>query len=254
MKESAIRNLFDAIREGTKPIQSFVHAAPTSEWAVVFLLGQISAAGHFQFVKGDGGFPDCILSINNVTIRVELELKASQFIRHRHPIDGCDALICWGNDARLPLPTLELSPLFPQVKEAVLAEIDHSGKQKELVQIFEDINKWLTSRGLSGIGGAGLSHTNALAFSYNGRALCAIQFCGVGCNEYVRFRFYKKALQNLSSSPEIVSVLKKYSDVKFARFSSSATEERIDLYPGVEHLVPQMIKNLDSVMGEVFGK
>ena len=250
----SINSLFETIRDGAKPIQNLVFSAPTSEWAVVFLLGQISTGSHLQFVKGDGGFPDCILAIDGVNIRVELELKSSQFIRHRHPIDGCDAVICWTNDAKLPIPTLELSVLFPGVKASVLAEIEHDGKQNELVQIFEELNKWLTNRGLCSVGGAGLSHTNSLAFSSNGRALCAIQFCGVGCNEYVRFRFYKKALQNFSSSSEFVAVLQKYSDGKIAKYSTSATEERIDLYPGGENLVPKMIKSLEATMGEVFGK
>ena len=103
----AINSLFETIRDGAKPIQNLVLSAPTSEWAVVFLLGQISTGSHLRFVKGDGGFPDCVLAIDGVDIRVELELKSSQFIRHRHPIDGCDAVICWTNDTKLPIPTLE---------------------------------------------------------------------------------------------------------------------------------------------------
>ena len=251
--ESIVR-LFDTTCTVAKSMPNIVLSAPTSEWAVVFLLGQISAGGHFLFVCGDGGFPDCTFAIEDVNIRIEVELKASQFIRHKHPMDGCDAVICWTNDKKLPIPTLELSPLFPRVKPAVLAEIEHVGKRNELVQIFENLNKWLTRRGLSSTGGAGLSHTNSLAFSYNGRALCAIQFCGGGCNEYVRFRFYKKALQYLSSSPEIISVLRNYSDGITARYSTSATEERIDLYPGAETIVPKIIKQLESVMAGILSE
>ena len=126
------QKLFDAIRKSAPTIQFLLLIAPTSEWSVIFLLGQLSVRGGFHFVEGSGAFPDCTLRIDGQDIKVEVELASSQYVRHRHPMDGCDAIICWYNDTNIPIPTLSLSELFPNVPTPDVAQINYIGKTKEL--------------------------------------------------------------------------------------------------------------------------
>ena len=246
-----IQKLFDAIRKSALAVQSLVVTAPTSEWSVIFLLGQLSVQGEFHFVEGSGAFPDCTLRIDGQDIKVELELASSQYVRHRHPMDGCDAIICWHNDTKIPIPTLSLSKLFPNVPTPDIAQIDYVDKTKELGSIFKHFRDWAIAHGFVPSVIPVFSETNTLTFLLGARSLCSVQFCGDRANEYVRFRFYKAALSKPELQEQIVSVFRDMSDGRSIRYSSSKMEERIDLYADAESQCTTVTDRLDTVMKQI---
>jgi len=90
--------------------------APLNEKGVILLFGyylQDLGISHVEEIKS--GFPDAIAmqSIGNgryKRIRIEFEFRSSSFIRHGHPIDECDLIVCWIHDwPDCPLEVIELS-------------------------------------------------------------------------------------------------------------------------------------------------
>ncbi len=96
--------------------------APLNEKGVILLFGyylQDLGISHVEEIKS--GFPDAIAmqSIGNgkyKRIRIEFEFRSSSFIRHNHPIDECDVIVCWIHDWHdCPLEVIELqTALFNQ--------------------------------------------------------------------------------------------------------------------------------------------
>ncbi len=248
---NATNQLFDAIKRSIEPVRQLLVNAPTSEWGVTFLLGQLSSQGTFHLVKGSGAFPDCILRVNDMNLSVELELTSSQYIRHRHPMEGCDAVVCWQKDAELPMPIIALREFYPGITTPDIVTIDYSRKQTSLAGIFEYLREWISGYGISPKGVPVRSETNTLAFLWGSVSLCSIQFCGVGSNEYVRFRFYKSALSSPSAHDAVIHTFKNLSDNRTIRYSPSDKEERIDLYPDVFPSCSSLCKELDLLMTRI---
>src|SRR5690349_17341907 len=155
----AVRHLFDAIKRNAPMVEPLILKAPTTEWSVVFLLGQLSAHGGFQLASGTGGFPDCTLRVEVGAqaeyLKAELECYSSEYIRHGHPFAGCDAVICWVEDAQLGIPTLALSSLFPNVEPAAIPTIQFGKKKPELDAVFEHFHTWLVSLRFPAVSGGG---------------------------------------------------------------------------------------------------
>lgn len=53
-------------------------------------------------------FPDFIMQEGDKKVRVELEIKSSNFILHKHPISKVDKIICIKKDLELGIPIIEL--------------------------------------------------------------------------------------------------------------------------------------------------
>lgn len=229
-----VDRLFDAIHHAAPSVQSLLHAAPASEWEVVFLLGQLSAAGGFQLVRGTGGFPDCslrLLTAPRIDLRIEVERDSSQYVRHGHPVDGCDAVVCWTESTTLQLPTLALCTLFPGVTTTLPPTIDFSGKKAELVSTFDHLRSWPVTVGAQPLPVDAASETNTITFvTADGKSLCSLQFCGKGSNEYTRLRFFKKELHRRSREANVADVLKFVANGNGAKYSESGTEHRIDFF------------------------
>ena len=90
--------------------------APLNEKGVILLFGyylQDLGISHVEEIKS--GFPDAIAmqSIGNgryKRIRIEFEFRSSSFLRHGHPINECDLIVCWIHDwPECPLDVIELS-------------------------------------------------------------------------------------------------------------------------------------------------
>ena len=242
------QRLFDSIRTNAASVQPLLLNAPTSEWSVVFLLGQISVYGGFQLVQGSGGFPDCRLRIDGEDVKAELELTSGEYLRHRHSMTGCDAVICWESTAELPIPTLVLSPLFPGTATPSIAQIAFEGKLPALNFIFQHFKDWLLSRDFASSGSNVRSETNTLKFYQNGKSICSVQFLGPGANEFVRFRFNMVALTDATVREQITRFFKSQSDGRRVRYTTSKVEERIDLYPGSEDKCNSLTDGLDHIM------
>jgi hypothetical protein len=96
--------------------RAFAHV-PTYENEVVQMFGAIASEIGFEIISSRPGFPDCKAnrkiegSARNryKECLIEFELRSSDFKTHKHPVDGCDLIVCWEHDWKdCPLEVLEL--------------------------------------------------------------------------------------------------------------------------------------------------
>jgi hypothetical protein len=90
---------------------------PTYENEVVAMFGAIADEIGFEIISNRAEFPDCKAnrkiegSARNryKECLIEFELRSSDFKTHKHPVDGCDLIVCWEHDWKdCPLEVLEL--------------------------------------------------------------------------------------------------------------------------------------------------
>lgn len=68
-----------------------------------------SSLGFSRIIKENfKGFPDFIVLNNGKQKRIELETLSSNFIRHKHPTNSVDLVICLKEDVPLKVPVMEL--------------------------------------------------------------------------------------------------------------------------------------------------
>jgi hypothetical protein len=76
--------------------------APTNEMGVVFLFSHLCRKMQMHVELVQSGFPDCVarqrVGGKEKLIRIEFEYRSSNFRAHRHPVDGCDWIVCWEHD------------------------------------------------------------------------------------------------------------------------------------------------------------
>lgn len=89
--------------------------APLNEKGVILLFGYyLKELGFSHLEEIRSGFPDAIGMKSTSKgrlqrVRIEFELKSSSFVRHNHPVDQCDVIVCWTNDwPDCPIPVIEL--------------------------------------------------------------------------------------------------------------------------------------------------
>ncbi|HUT90596.1 MAG TPA: hypothetical protein VMY37_13925 [Thermoguttaceae bacterium] len=90
--------------------------APTYEQEVVSLFSTVADELGFEIVCQRQAFPDCEARRRTNSRRpayrkclIEFEFRSSDYVRHGHPVDGCDLLVCWEHDwSDCPLEVLEL--------------------------------------------------------------------------------------------------------------------------------------------------
>ncbi len=90
---------------------------PTYENEVVSLFSVVAEELGFEIVSQRPAFPDC--EARRLTDRarkrfgkclIEFELRSSDYKTHRHPVHGCDLIVCWQHDWKeCPLEVLELA-------------------------------------------------------------------------------------------------------------------------------------------------
>jgi hypothetical protein len=93
--------------------------APERELGVVFLFAHLAKRWRLRIDEIKPGFPDCIAFQKShgkeKKIRIEFELKSRNFKNHRHPVRGCDWIVCWEHnwpDAPKGLTIIELRREF----------------------------------------------------------------------------------------------------------------------------------------------
>jgi hypothetical protein len=79
--------------------------APINELGVVFLFGMLCKEMGYDVEVVKAAFPDCEAKRRIAhkagrleRVKIEFEFKSSNFRKQRHPIDGCDLIICWEHD------------------------------------------------------------------------------------------------------------------------------------------------------------
>jgi len=103
-------------RGRTLNFRAFAYS-PTSEHDVVQLFGAVADELGFEIVGNRSAFPDCEARRRSLGTResfvpclIEYEFASSDFRRHKHPVAGCDLIVCWTHDWReCPIEVLELS-------------------------------------------------------------------------------------------------------------------------------------------------
>jgi hypothetical protein len=88
---------------------------PTNEMGVVYLFGALSARLGFVVMRIQPEFPDCE-AMRQVGknrwqwVRIEFEHESRNFLKHMHPVKGCDLIVCWKHNwPECPLEVVELS-------------------------------------------------------------------------------------------------------------------------------------------------
>ncbi len=76
---------------------------PTSESGVVHLFGVLGAELGYAVVSIRSGYPDCLAYVRESSgrwrkVRIEFELRSSNFRLHGHDPKGCDRIVCWEDD------------------------------------------------------------------------------------------------------------------------------------------------------------
>ena len=88
---------------------------PTNEMGVVYLFGALAARLGFVAMRIQPEFPDCE-AMRQVGknrwqwVRIEFEHESRNFLKHMHPVKGCDLIVCWKHNwPECPLEVVELS-------------------------------------------------------------------------------------------------------------------------------------------------
>lgn len=91
---------------------------PECEQEVVYLFAVLHRDMGFPYVlKIRGEFPDAVvIDRNKETKTIEFEFRASDFLQHGHPKDGCNYIVCRENDLEEPV---EGMPEILELKEFV---------------------------------------------------------------------------------------------------------------------------------------
>ena len=86
-------------------------------------------------------FPDFIMQQDGKKVRVELEIKSSNFILHKHPISKVDRVICVKKDLELDIPIIELK----NFRVVGNLENTHYSLENRILKLFEKDKLLITS-------------------------------------------------------------------------------------------------------------
>jgi hypothetical protein len=91
--------------------------APTNEAGVMVLFGAVAREQGFAITRVQQAFPDCeamreIEPEKWQPEKIEFEFESRNFLAHLHPVEGCDAIVCWRHNwPECPLEVFELSTM-----------------------------------------------------------------------------------------------------------------------------------------------
>ncbi len=104
------------------PIRSAVMTyAPLNEAGVLFLFATVAQELGFSILRLQTEYPDCeamreVRPGRQQRVHIELEYESRNYLEHRHPLDGCDLIVCWvHNWPECPLEVIELSRIVPVI-------------------------------------------------------------------------------------------------------------------------------------------
>lgn len=92
--------------------------APVNEQGVVLLFGMLFEELGMIVEEVKTGFPDATIRRFNgkgwLQERVEFEYVSKNFKLHKHPVDGCDIIVCWKHNWKeCPLEVIDLEQFVP---------------------------------------------------------------------------------------------------------------------------------------------
>lgn len=85
--------------------------SPSTEQEVVYLFSSLHKELGFPYiVKLRQEFPDVIaMDKDRNNVKIEIEVFASDFVNHKHDVNGCDFIVCWENDL------IDVPEKFPEI-------------------------------------------------------------------------------------------------------------------------------------------
>lgn len=117
LKKQSIETISTPHSQGrTLNFRSFVYA-PTSEPDVTCLFGAVAEDLGFEIISTRAPFPDCearrkVPGSRRETFKkclIEFEFSSLDYKKHKHPINGCDLIVCWiHNWKECPIEVMEL--------------------------------------------------------------------------------------------------------------------------------------------------
>lgn len=96
--------------------------APVNEQGVVFLFGKIIEDLNMYLEEIRTAFPDAIGRRFDgrgwVRETIEFEYRSSDYRLHKHPVEGCDIIVCWEHDwTDCPIEVIELKGLVKELSK-----------------------------------------------------------------------------------------------------------------------------------------
>jgi len=104
-----------------RPMLGTLSFTPTNEQGVIFLFGAVGDDLGFFITRVQTEFPD-LEALREVgpnqcqRMTLEAEYESRNFLAHMHPLDGCDAIVCWiHNWPECPLEVIELKSVVEKL-------------------------------------------------------------------------------------------------------------------------------------------
>lgn len=105
-----------------RPMLGTLSFTPTNEQGVIFLFGAVGDDLGFFITRVQTEFPD-LEALREVgpnqcqRVHLEAEYESRNFLAHMHPLDGCDAIVCWiHNWPECPLEVIELRSVVEELR------------------------------------------------------------------------------------------------------------------------------------------
>jgi Homing endonuclease associated repeat len=107
---------------------------PVNEQGVVLLFGMLAKELGFLVEAVQTGFPDCEAKRQMgperwQRVSIEFEFESKNFRSHRHPLHGCDVIVCWRHnwpDCPKHLEVVELSSVVKSLAQRPEVEVSES--------------------------------------------------------------------------------------------------------------------------------
>ena len=107
---------------------------PVNEQGVVLLFGMLAKELGFLVEGVQTGFPDCeakrqIGPERWQRVSIEFEFESKNYRGHRHPLHGCDVIVCWRHnwpDCPKHMEVVELSSIVKSLAQRLEAEVTES--------------------------------------------------------------------------------------------------------------------------------
>jgi hypothetical protein len=73
---------------------------PVNEQGVVYVFGMVAERLKFEVERIQSEFPDCeamreVEAGKWQRVKIEFEYASKNFHEHKHPLEGCDMIVCW---------------------------------------------------------------------------------------------------------------------------------------------------------------
>jgi hypothetical protein len=96
---------------------------PINEAGVVYLFGTMAEQMGYVVLRMQSEFPDCeafrlVEEERWQRVRIEFEYESRNFLRHLHPVNDCDVIVCWRHNwPECPLEVVELRALVSESRK-----------------------------------------------------------------------------------------------------------------------------------------